>query len=55
MDTESVVTQAPKPFSVPPKPNSSGTLFIVFKYVAIGMGILGVGLLIAIGGFLLRH
>jgi len=34
-------------------PNNS--LYIVFKYVAIGTGILGIGFLIAILGFLLTQ
>lgn len=34
------------------KPNSS-TLATIFKYVAIGTGIVGIGVLVAVGGFLL--
>ena len=45
--------QASGPSSVSQKPTSSGSLFTVFKYVAIGTGILGIGFLIAVGGFLL--
>ncbi len=35
---------------IPPK--NSNTLFAVFKYVTIGTGILGIGFLIALGGYL---
>lgn len=52
MDTEPIVTQAPESSPVPPKHTSSGSLAVVFKYIVIGMGILGIGFLIAIGGFL---
>ena len=50
MDNESnlessVVTQKPK----------QGSLYTVFKYVSIGTGILGIGFLIALGGFLLAQ
>jgi hypothetical protein len=43
------VSQAP----VPQK--SSSVLATIFKYVAIGTGIVGIGFLIAIAGFLLAR
>lgn len=51
MEDESVV-KIPEPSSAQQKLTSSGSLATVFKYVAIGMGIIGIGFLIAIGGFL---
>lgn len=49
MEKESVAqaSQSPTPKS------SAGSLAIVFKYLAIGTGIAGIGILVAIGGFLL--
>ena len=41
MDTEPVIRQVSETCSTPQKPTSSGSLFTVFKYVGIGMGILG--------------
>lgn len=38
--------------SVSPKPNSSSSLYVVFKYLGIGMGILGIGFIIALVGYL---
>lgn len=52
MDTESAATQVSQP-SATPKPSSSGSLATIFKYIGIGTGILGIGVLIAVGGFLL--
>lgn len=54
MDTESSVTQVSQP-PTPPKPASSGSLATVFKYVVIGTGVLGIGFLIAVGGYLFAH
>jgi len=52
MDAESVVRQVSDSSPAPLKSTSFGSLATVFKYVVIGTGILGVGFLIAIGGFL---
>ncbi len=52
MDTESLTTQVSKPSPAPLKSTSSGSLATVFKYIVIGMGILGIGFLIAFGGYL---
>ena len=46
------MAQASEPPSVPAKSTSSGSLYTVFKYVSIGTGILGIGFLIALGGYL---
>ena len=40
---------------LPQKIVSPGSLFIIFKYVSIGMGIIGIGFIIAIGGYLLTY
>ena len=45
--------KTPEPSPAQQKPTSSGSLFTVFKYVGIGMGIIGIGFIVAIGGFLL--
>jgi hypothetical protein len=52
MDTESVAVKVSEPSSVLQKTTSSGSLATVFKYVGIGMGIIGIGFLIAILGYL---
>lgn len=48
---DDVVAQQNPPQEVSPV-KSSNTLLTVFKYVAIGTGILGIGFLIALGGYL---
>ncbi len=55
MDTEPVATQVPESSPAPPKSTSSGSLAVVFKYIVIGMGILGIGFLVALGGYLLAQ
>jgi hypothetical protein len=50
MDNESTLDSS----ATPPKPKQS-SLYMVFKYVSIGTGILGIGFLIALGGFLLAQ
>jgi hypothetical protein len=51
MDTENAPSQVP----VPRKFTASGSLVVVFKYVVIGTGIIGIGFLIALGGYLLAQ
>jgi hypothetical protein len=45
--------QAPQQTSILTPAPKNNSLYIVFRYVVIGTGILGIGFLIAIGGFLL--
>jgi hypothetical protein len=37
------------------KSTAPGSLAVIFKYVAIGMGIIGIGFLIALGGYLISR
>lgn len=51
MEKESI-THASKQSPVSQKSTSQGSLVVVFKYVVIGMGIIGIGYLIVLVGYL---